>query len=59
MLYTIEDKTLTAMGDVIREKTCVFIETTTEAPEPFYTLDLELTYEDVEGKWDESSSYYK
>jgi hypothetical protein len=59
MLYTIEDKTLTALGDAVREKTGVFIETITEAPEPFYTLDLELTYEDIEGKWNESSSYYK
>ena len=57
MLYTIEDKTLTAMGDAIRSYTGVLIETTTEAPEPFWSYDIEISGADMSG-WTESTSSY-
>lgn len=58
MLYTIEDTTLTAMGDAVRSYTGVLTETTTEAPEPFWTYDMEVNGADMSG-WTESTSSYK
>lgn len=57
-MYAIKTSTLTAMGDAVRSYTGVFAETTTEAPEPFWSYDIEVNGADMSG-WTESQFSYK
>lgn len=46
MTYTVQDTTMTALGDAVRKHTgnYIFID---EAPKPFFSVDLEITPQDI------------
>lgn len=45
-IYTVQDTTMTALGDAVRKQTSKYI-FTEEKPEPFWSYDIEFTYEDA------------
>ena len=59
MTYTVQDTTMTALGDAVRKHTgnYIFID---EAPKPFFSVDLEITPQDMANwEWLNSSQQSK